>query len=74
MRHSDILSPYQGTITHPYVASIAIDPSELAKFQRLSAEQSDVVNLGVDYRTRDRCTIYAACASKTGRDLLESNW
>jgi hypothetical protein len=74
MRHSDIAAPYQGTMTHPYLATIAIEPTDLAKFERLAGDQQDIHILGVDRSTPDMWTIYAACPSELSRDMLESAW
>jgi hypothetical protein len=74
MRHIDIIAPYQGTPSHPYLARVTLDPTELARFERLNEDQHGVQILGVDRSMPDEWTIYAACASRTGRDLLESNW
>lgn len=74
MRHSDITCPYKGTLTHPYVATVPIDPSDAARFQRMADDQTDVHILGVDRGSPDSWTIFVACASRDGRDKLESSW
>jgi hypothetical protein len=56
------------------VADISLDPVEVRRFLRLAEDQSDVSVLGIDRNIPDRWTIFVACASKVGRDLLESEW
>lgn len=74
MRHAEILSPYQGTETHPYVATIALAPSEARRFESMAADQPGVVLLGFDRSSVKQWIIYAGCTTKDGRELLESNW
>jgi hypothetical protein len=74
MRHTEIQPPFSGTATHPYIASVALDPVQVGRFVRLTEDQPDIRLLGIDNRTADRWTVFVACASKTGCDLLESEW
>jgi hypothetical protein len=74
MRHSDITSPYIGTSTHPYVATILMDPADWTRFQDTFEDRPEVHQLGVDRNEPDSWTIYTACASREVCDLLESNW
>jgi hypothetical protein len=74
MKYIEITSPYQGTSTHPYLATISMDPAHWAKFEAAFADRPEVRQLGVDRSSADCLMVYAACASRTVRDLLESNW
>jgi hypothetical protein len=74
MRQTELQSPFTGTTTHPYVANILLDPAEVARFIRMADDQNDVRLLGIDQRTPDRWTVFVACASRDGRDMLESEW
>ncbi len=74
MKYEEITCPYAGTSTHPHIATLAMEPTTFAHFQRLAEAHADVELLGVDRSTADLWTVVAACASQTGRDLLESNW
>ena len=67
-------SSYTGTPTHPHVAAFAMDPASWARFQRAFEDRPEVVQLEVDRTRSDRWIVYAACASLTVADLLESNW
>jgi len=74
MRHTDITCPYTGTSAHPYVATIDMDPAEWAMFESTFEDRPEVQQLGVDRSSADEWTVYAACDSRSVRDLLESNW
>jgi hypothetical protein len=74
MRHTELEPPFAGTVTHPHIATIPLDPAEVGRFVRLTEDQPDVRLLGIDSRSPDRWVLFAACASKTGRDMLESEW
>ena len=74
MRHSDITAPYHGIASHPYLATITIAPTDAGRLLRMAKDQPEVVILGVDQSTPDAWVLYACCASREGRDLLESNW
>jgi len=74
MRHTDITSPHTGTLTHPYVATIVMDPADWARFQHTFEDAPEVQQLAVDQSRPDKWTVYAACASRSVRDALESNW
>ena len=74
MRHIDITCPYSPPPTHPYIATVVLDPSDVAKFRRLNEDEPAVIILGVDQGTPDYWTLFAACASRAAKDLLESEW
>ena len=73
MRHHEIICP-KGTDTHPYVATVFLDPATFARFQQLTEDRDDVKVLGVDRSTSEHWTVFAGCASKKGARLLESNF
>ena len=74
MCDTDITQDYTGTHTHPHVAVIHMDPANWSKFQRAFDDRPEVQQLGVDRSAPDEWIVYTACASRTVRDLLESNW
>jgi hypothetical protein len=74
MRHNDLILRDQRNSTHPYLATIAIDPAIYAKFTRTFEDQAEVSILDVDMSKPDAWTVTAACASRSICDLLESNW
>jgi hypothetical protein len=74
MRQTELESPFTCSDTHPYLASIVMNPTDVGRFLRITEDQPDVAALGIDKRKPDRWTVFVACASKTGRDMLESGW
>jgi hypothetical protein len=74
MKHVEIVPPFAGSATHPYVATIAMDPSRVGQFVRMADDWPDVKLLGIDQRLPDHWLIFAACASRQGADMLESEW
>jgi hypothetical protein len=74
MTHNELTSPFQPTVTHPYLATISVDPMVVARFLRLAEDHPDIKVQGIDRTQPDTWIIYAACASDTGRDMLESEW
>jgi hypothetical protein len=64
----------EGTVTHPFAATILMDPSQLYSFGRAFEDRPEVRILKVDDQTPSCWTVYAACASEGVQDLLESNW
>jgi hypothetical protein len=74
MRHTELEPPFMGTATHPHIATIPLDPSEAGRFIRMTEDQPDLRVLGIDSRSPDNWIVFAACASRAGRDMLESEW
>ncbi len=74
MRQTEIISHYRGTPTHPYVATVTLDPMEAGRFERMADNEPSVCVLGVDRSVADAWTVYAACASEESRHLLELAW
>ena len=64
----------EGTKTHPFVATILMDPAKLHSFKRAFEDRREVRILMVDDKTPGCWTLYAACASEEVHGLLESNW
>ena len=60
--------------THPYVATIVMDPAMWFDFERTFEDRPEVKILKCDTRTSDAWTVYAACASDEVRKLLVRNW
>jgi hypothetical protein len=74
MRHIDITCPHSPPATHPYVTTLLLDPSDVAKFERLFANEPAVKILGIDQSPPDKWRVFVACASRATQDLLESGW
>jgi hypothetical protein len=66
--------PIEGTKTHPYVATIVMDPARWYDFERRFDDRPEVKILKLDHRAADAWTVYVGCASDEVRDQLESNW
>jgi len=66
--------PVEGTKTHPYVATIVMDPARWHVFEQTFEDRPEVKIRKLDHRTADAWTVYVACASQEVRDLLEDNW
>jgi hypothetical protein len=64
----------EGTKTHPFEATILMDPVQLHSFERTFEDRREVRILKVDDSTPDWWTVYAACASEEVQNQLESNW
>lgn len=64
----------QGTKTHPWVATIFMEPANFYRFERDFEDRYEVRILNVDTETPDCWTVYAGCASREIQKLLESNW
>lgn len=74
MKLIDITCPYTAPASHPYLATILLDPADVGKFERLSEDQPAVRILGIDRSTPDQWRVFAACATRATQDLLESSW
>src|ERR1700712_3584188 len=57
MRYSDIVSPYIGTRTHPFLAIVAMKPVHWRTFLRLHEDRPEVGQLRVERTSRDRWTV-----------------
>jgi hypothetical protein len=66
--------PTVGTKTHPYLATLVMDPADGWRFERDFEDRPEVMIMKVDRRTPDHCTVYVGCASQRVQDLIESNW
>ena len=64
----------KGTKTHPYIATIIMDPAMWSRFEATFEDRPEVKIRRVDDQTPDAWTVYVACASEAVKDLLESNW
>jgi hypothetical protein len=73
MKYRELVYPL-GTKALPYVGAILMNPTKFDQFLRLTDGHEDVKILEVDRSTCDHWTVFVACASEDGRDLLESNW
>ena len=66
--------PIKGTKTHPYVATIVMDPATWSRFEANFEDRPEVKIRQLDSSQPDQWTVYVACASERVRDLLESGW
>jgi hypothetical protein len=71
MRYNDITCPYTSPSTTGYLVRIVLGSSNLAKFLRIYEAHPEVRQLGAEQTAPDRWTVYAACASRSVRALLE---
>jgi hypothetical protein len=74
MKFTDITCPYSPPSSHPHIAILRLDPSDVSKFERAFEDEPAVKILGFDRTTPTQWTIFAGCASRTTWDLLESGW
>jgi hypothetical protein len=56
------------------VATIAMDPLRIAHFILIADDQPDMKLLGLDQRDPDKWIMFVGCATRDGRDMLESEW
>jgi hypothetical protein len=73
MAEDEKMTP-EGTTTHPFVATILMDPAKLHSFERTFEDRREVKILKVDDKTPGCWTVYADCASEEVQDLTERNW
>jgi hypothetical protein len=73
MANDKLIIP-EGSKTHPFVATILMDPAKLYSFERAFEDRREVRILKVDDKTPDCWIVYAACASEEVQNLLEDNW
>ncbi|MGY0788070.1 hypothetical protein ACW7BJ_01790 [Azospirillum argentinense] len=74
MTIQQIVSPARSaqlTKTHPYTATITLDPYHWARFQQLSENHPEAIISDVDITTPNLWTVTVACASETVREKLE---
>jgi len=78
MRYTQIVGPTrsaQPSKTHPYIATVALDPFHWTQFQQRSEDNPATVITNVDRSTPDLWTVTVACASEMVRDMLEqADW
>lgn len=70
MRLREISAPS----SHPYVASIAIDPVQMQRLERMIENARELRLLDVDDRTPDQWRVRIGCASAAVRDAVEDGW
>jgi hypothetical protein len=70
MRYHEIASPR----SHPYIATITIDPADFYKFERLTEDRPEVVLLHRDDCDPDYWTLSVGCASAAVASRLEAGW
>jgi hypothetical protein len=66
--------PIKGIKSHPYIATLVMDPADLWRFERVFEDEPQVKIMKVDHQQPDNWTVYVACASQRVCDLIESNW
>jgi hypothetical protein len=73
MTDTDI-TPIEGTKTHPYIATIIMDPATWSHFEATFEDRPEVKVRRVDRNQPDVWTVYVAGASEAVKDLLEEHW
>lgn len=71
---TEVSKPTIGTITHPYVVTITIDPAVFGRFRELLEHKPEVRILNTDLGNSDQWAICVGCASHAVADLIESAW
>jgi hypothetical protein len=64
----------KGTKTHPYIATLTMDPALWHRFENDFEYRPEVKIRHVDQEHPDIWTVYVACASHAVKDLLEEHW
>ena len=70
MRYNEIAPPR----THPYIATLHIDPADLRYVQRLAEDRPELRFLSYDESKPDRWTVRIGCASRAVVERLEDAW
>ena len=70
MRQREIIPPP----THPYVASITIDPVDLRRVQRMVEDRPELRFLDYDDAEPDAWPVRVGCASRAVADAVEDAW
>lgn len=70
MRLREITAPS----SHPYVTNLRLDPADVAKFERMFEERSEVRILYVDDAEPDLWTLHLGCASDEVARRIEDGW
>ena len=74
MTNDDETPAIKGSKTHPYIATLTMDPVLWHSFETNFQYRPEVKIRRVDRHEPDIWTVYVACASEAVRELLESNW
>jgi hypothetical protein len=70
MRYRDIVRPR----SHPYIATLTIDPADLRRIQSLVEDRPELKFLDYDDSKPDLWTVRVACASREVVNRLEDAW
>jgi hypothetical protein len=70
MRYHEITPP----TTHPYIATLTIDPVEFGRLQRLTDDHPEVQLIDFDDSEPDCWTVRVGCASRAVADRVEDGW
>jgi hypothetical protein len=70
MRYHEIIAPR----THPFIATITIDPADFHQFERLTRDRPEVRLLYRDDRRPDWWALRVGCASAEAASQLEAAW
>lgn len=60
--------------THPYVATVTVDPADLGEVERMIDSRRELRLLDVDDSTADTWTVRVGCASERVRDMFDERW
>jgi hypothetical protein len=70
MRYHEIIGPR----SHPYIATISIDPADFRQFERLTEDRPEFRLLHCEDREPDCWTLSVGCASAEVASRLEAGW
>lgn len=60
--------------SHPYIISIAIDPADRQRIERMIENSPELRLVDLDDRRANEWTIAIGCASERVRDAVEDGW
>lgn len=70
MRYREITPP----TTHPYVATLRIDPADLRRLQRMTEDARELRVLDVNDSQADQWTVRIRCASQRVCKMVDDAW
>jgi len=74
MRNAEITHPFTPPITHPYLATISIDPVDARRFLQLMEHHPELTLCHIDRQEPDCWIIYLGCASEEACDRVQDAW
>ena len=74
MTDDETLPAIKGTKTHPYIATLTMDPVHWHRFEADFQYRPEVKIRHVDRDQPDVWIVYVACASEAVKELMEEHW